>query len=190
MTTVSQDKPKRSYSTPVWPPWRGLSLSRALLAGLAGTIVNTLAIHLVKLVGVQPGTGGLAEFTLLQGNRILAGLGHQARLPAKFGPIGQELFHTSMGLLMAIVYATFFYRILRGPGWWRGFLFCQIPWLMQVLVILPWMGAGPFGWRQSALTPWASFLLNGVYGLCLGGLYRASDPRRLQDEMYRADERP
>lgn len=154
-----------------WPPWIGLSIPRALFAGLVATIVNTLAIRLVKRLGIQPGTGGLSEFALQQGNNLLATIGAHGRLPAKFGPIGQECFHASMGLLMALIYAVFFYRILRGPRWWRGFVFCQVPWLMQALVILPQMGAGAFGWRQSALTPWASFLLNALYGLSLGTLY-------------------
>lgn len=153
-----------------------------MAAGLAGAIANTLAIRLVKLIGIQPGTGGLSELTLAQGNFLLEALGVQFRLPARFDPISQEVFHTAMGLLMALIYALFFYRWLPGPGWRRGFLFCQIPWLLQALVVLPWTGAGVFGWQLSMLTPFASFLLNAIYGVTLGALYRpypipVSDPK-------------
>ena len=154
------------------PPWRGISIPWALGAGFAGSIVNSVAIHLTKRSGIKPGTGGLAEMTLALGNSTLSALGLLHRLPAKFGPVGQELFHTSMGLVMALVYALFFYRLLAGPGWARGLLFCQIPWLLQALVVLPWMGAGIFGLRVSPITPISSFLLNAIYGITLGAIYR------------------
>lgn len=110
--------------------------------------------------------------TLAQGNLLLEAIGLQFRLPPRFDPVGQEVFHTAMGLLMALVYAHFFYRWLPGPGWLRGFLFCQIPWLMQVFVVLPWTGAGVLGLQISILTPFASFLLNAIYGVTLGAIYR------------------
>lgn len=153
------------------PNW-GRSILLALIAGFAGAIVNTIAIRLTKMIGIQPGTGGLSELVLAHGNFLLQVLGVHARLPVRLNPVNQELFHTAMGLLMALVYAVFFYRRLPGPGWLRGFLFCQIPWLLQVFLVLPWIGAGIFGWRLSLFTPFASFVLNGLYGITLGVIYR------------------
>ncbi|MCA1708267.1 MAG: hypothetical protein LC808_35315, partial [Actinobacteria bacterium] len=135
--------------------------------------------------------GGLSRLTLFQGNTLLESLGSGLRLPEELAPVGQEVFHTAMGLLMALVYAVFFYRWLPGPGWLRGLLFCQIPWLLQALVVLPWTGAGLFGWQLSALTPFASFLLNALYGVTLGAIYRpySTNHQLTQPHKAQPDER-
>lgn len=153
-------------------PWKDASLGRAVVAGLVGSLVNTLAIRLAQLGPVPPGTGGLAKLTLARTNDALAFLGLGWRVPPNFGPVGQEIFHTVMGVLMALAYALFFYRWLRGPGWVRGLIFCQLPWLAQAFVVLPWLGAGALGLRLSPLTPLVSFGLNALYGVTLGALYR------------------
>lgn len=95
--------------------------------------------------------------------------------PENFGPLGQETFHTCIGITMALIYALFVYRWLKGPGWPRGFISCQIMWLLQAFVVLSWTDAGLLGLSLSSLTPRLSFVLNAVYGLTLGSLYR---PRR------------
>ena len=89
-------------STNWWPPWSSVSVLRALAVGLAGAIANTFAIRLAKLIGIQPGTGGLSEMTLAQGNLLLEAIGLQFRFPSRFGPVEQEVFHTAMGLLAAM----------------------------------------------------------------------------------------
>jgi hypothetical protein len=155
-------------------PWHGAAPLRGLAAGLVGALLNTAATRLVRLAGIPPGTGGLSKMTLSLGNAVLKSLDTGFRLPNEFGPVGQEAFHTAMGLLMGLVYALFFYRLLPGPGWLRGLVFCQFPWLIQAFVVLPWTGAGILGLHLSPLTPVASFLLNGLYGVTLGLLYRPS----------------
>ena len=153
-------------------PWRKASLGRAVVAGLAGSLANTVAIRLVQMTPIPPGTGGLAKMTLANINHLAETLGLTARAPQNFGPVGQEIFHTVLGVTMAVVYALLFYRWLRGPGWLRGFVFCQIPWLMQAFVVLPWTGAGALGLSLSPWTPFASFALNAIYGLVIGAIYR------------------
>jgi hypothetical protein len=156
-------------------PWRGASLSRAVLAGLAGSLANSAAIHLAQLTPIPPGTGGLAKMTLALANHSLTTIGLGSPLPADFSPLGQEIFHTGIGITMALIYALFVYRWLKGPGWLRGFIFCQIMWLLQAFVVLPWTGAGLLGLSLSPLTPPLSFALNAIYGLVLGGVYRTVD---------------
>ncbi len=168
-------------------PWQGAAPFRALGAGLVGALVNTIAIRLVRLTDIPPGIGGLSRLTLAQGNTLLESLGSGLRLPEELEPVSQEVFHTVMGLLMGLVYALFFYRWLPGPGWLRGLIFCQVPWIMQAFVVLPWTGAGILGLHLSALTPAASFLLNALYGVTLGILYRPHPGVLLGDHALLSD---
>ena len=41
-------------------------------------------------------------------------------------------------------------------------------WLVQSLVILPWLGAGAIGFRRGVATVLSSFLLNAFFGILLG----------------------
>ena len=109
-------------------PWHNASLGREVVAGLVGSLANTLAIRLVQLTPIPPGTGGLAKMTLANINHLAETLGLTARAPQNFGPVGQEIFHTIMGVTMAVVYALLFYHWLRGPGW-TSFLWplCRLP---------------------------------------------------------------
>lgn len=163
--------------------WHEVSIRRALMAGLFSALLNGAAIKLVKMAGIPSGTGGLSKMMVEFANSVLTVSSMDFRLPNQFGPIGQEVFHTVMGILMALIYCIFFYPILRGPGWLRGLLFSQFPWVIQVFVVLPWMGAGVLGLRLSPVTPIISFLLNSLYGLMLGWLYWPPTRQRVENRQ-------
>lgn len=149
-----------------------VSWGRVLAAGLIGSFANTVAIRLAQSLPIPAGTGGFAKLVLATTNHVLSSLSFAWRVPANFAAVGQEVFHTIVGIVMAILYAVFFYRRLPGPGWLRGLLFCQIAWVIQAFVVLPWMGSGIMGLRLSPWTPCLSFSLNAVFGLTLGAIYR------------------
>jgi hypothetical protein len=44
--------------------WRDTSIEWAVIAGLIGALANTLAIRVVQVTPISPGTGGLAKMTL------------------------------------------------------------------------------------------------------------------------------
>ena len=145
---------------------RAVSLGpRALLvgagAGVVGALANALAIRLVHAAGVDPGAGGLAQWILAH----LHALG--LATPATLGPIGQQLFHTAVGLFTGIAYVLARPLIPLRPLA-RGVAFVQPMWLVQALVILPWLEAVPFGAHRGPATIVASFLLNAFFGVVLG----------------------
>lgn len=128
---------------------------------LRGALINSAAIRLVQATGIDPGAGGLSKWLLAH----VRGVGIAA--PATFGPVAQELFHTSVGLVTGIAYVLVRARV-PGRPLVRGLLFVQPMWLVQALVILPWLGAGTFGMHRGAATVLASFLLNALFGVVLG----------------------
>lgn len=163
-------KPRTSDDHPHARP--SVSLGRALGAGLAASLLNSVAIQVTTRTGIPPGTGGLSRMVLAQLDAACEFLGLALLLPVELGPWTQLVFHTSVGTGMAMVYVLAFQRWLPGPQWFRGLLFCQIAWSIQAFVVLPYLGAGPMGRRLSPMTPWVSWGLNALYGVGLGTLYR------------------
>ncbi|GAC1413458.1 MAG: hypothetical protein NVS3B16_06500 [Vulcanimicrobiaceae bacterium] len=86
------------------------------------------------------------------------------------GPLGAESFHLGMGIVMAVAYVVVARDRLRGPGWFRGLLFAQIPGLVQLCAVLPLMGNGVGGSRLSPITPLLAWSINASYGAAMGAL--------------------
>ena len=152
-----------------------VSTWRAVLAGLAGAIANSLAIQAFQRAHIATGTAGLSKLMFAMGNRLLDAAGASFRFPEKLAPFAQEAFHTLMGVLMALAYAWIFIRWLPGPGWVRGILFSLLPWLLQSLVVAPYMGFGYFCLGLSPAAPFVSLGLNVLYGLTVGACYRPKE---------------
>jgi len=99
------------------------------------------------------------------------------RYPEKLAQPWQEIFHTFMGISMAVAFAVLFFRRLSGPPIVRGLIFSLLPWSLQSLFVDPYMGFGLFGIALSPTTPFISLALNALFGLVLGLIYR---PKRMR----------
>ncbi len=153
-----------------------VSVRRAALAGLAGAVANSLAIRAFESTGIQTGTAGLSKLVVAINNAALGTAGLSFRLPEKLGQPGQEIFHSAMGMVMAVIFAWIFFPRLPGRPVIRGLIFSLLPWLMQSLVVAPYMGFGFFGAGLSPVTPFVSLGLNALYGLAIGFIYRPKEP--------------
>ncbi|MCA1586791.1 MAG: hypothetical protein LC791_19125 [Acidobacteria bacterium] len=149
------------------------SPGRAVVVGLVGAFANSAAIRLTEAAGIEAGTGGFARWLFSNVNDWFG-----TSLPTRLGPIGQETFHTVVGVVSALIYAGFFYRLLPGPRWLRGLVYSQGMWAMQALVVLPWLGQSYFGVGISSSAPVWSWLLNALYGVVIGALYVPAGEKR------------
>jgi uncharacterized membrane protein YagU involved in acid resistance len=87
--------------------------------------------------------------------------------------------HFMIGVVLAVLYATFFAPRLPGPGAVRGIVFSLAPWLAAQVVVMPMMGAGFFS--GSALVAAGSLMGHAVYGAVVGTLYaRREQTRRVE----------
>jgi hypothetical protein len=159
------------------PPWRNSNVGWAAASGLVAAILNALAIAVVQSVGVKAGTGGLARFVALRLDRAF---GYEA-MPQRLGIPAQQVFHATVGVVAALLYAAFFYEWLPGPRWLRGIIYSQTMWLVQGLIVLPGLGKGLFGGDISPAAPVWSWLLNALYGLVLGWMYRPLQSAEILD---------
>ena len=96
---------------------------RALKAGILGTAIMTLVMYALPLIGIPP-------------MDIIAALG--SVFPFKISPyILGSLVHLGIGIVLALIYAAFFYSWLPGPSWSKGILFSLLPWLFAITLLGP-----------------------------------------------------
>jgi hypothetical protein len=108
----------------------------ALVAGSIAVLLNTLALHVARIVPVATGNGGLLRFFVM-----LSG----GALSAPAGAAFQNGFHIVTGLAMAFFYAFVLEPWIRVPSWLRGVLFATAVWLLNAIIVLPAIGEGIAG---------------------------------------------
>ncbi len=132
------------------------NLTKAIIAGLAGTAAMTVMMLMGPLMGMPEMNIG----------RMLAGF---MGIPV---PIGWAA-HFMIGTVLAVIYAAVFAARLPGSALMKGMLFGLIPWFMAQVVVNPMMGAGVFAVNTPAPAAMVMGSLIGhlVYGAVLGGVY-------------------
>lgn len=83
------------------------------------------------------------------------------------------ILHFGAGILLGVVYAGWVEPHLRGSGWRRGIMFSLVPWLLSLLVFLPFIGGGFLGMSLHAgpLPIIGNLVLHLIYGVTLGEVY-------------------
>lgn len=95
----------------------------ALKAGIFGTVIMTVVMYGLPVFGLPP-------------MDIMAALG--SVFPFKLSPyVLGALIHFGNGVVLALIYAAFFYFWLPGPNWLRGALFSLLPWLFAITLLGP-----------------------------------------------------
>ena len=101
-----------------------VNLISAFKAGIVGTVIMTIIMY-----GLPP----LMGFPSMD---IMAALG--SVFPLKISPyILGAIVHFGNGIVLAIIYAAFFYSWVPGPTWLRGALFSLLPWLFAITLLGP-----------------------------------------------------
>jgi hypothetical protein len=72
-------------------------------------------------------------------------------------------------LLWGPIFTAFESMMLEGwPRWQKGLIFGVIAWVAMMLIFMPVVGAGLFGWRAGLVASIGMLGLHVVYGLVLG----------------------
>jgi hypothetical protein len=61
------------------------------------------------------------------------------------------------------------------PRWQKGLMFGVITWVLMMLIFMPVIGAGLFGWRLGIVEPVGMLGMNLVYGLVIGVVFDLLD---------------
>jgi len=145
--------------------WLRAGVLAGFLATFAMTVVLVIAYWLAGAIGSAEG-GTVTRWSWALVNNPLAAMTADRIVVA----IGANLV---MGLLLAMVYARYVEPRLEGASWWKGVRFALIPWLLSLVLFLPFMGGGMFGMDIGAgpLPIFGNLILHLVYGAILGLVY-------------------
>jgi len=133
---------------------RQRSMTRAMVAGFIATLFMTFLSILGGHFGLQSLNWAKSFETLLGGNMI----------------VGYFAFFV-LGVVMSVMYVTFFHDRLPGDSWRRGLFYAVILWLFTGVALAPLMHMGFFmGGMMMAMGTLVTYLF---YGAVLGLIYDA-----------------
>ena len=134
-------------------------ITKALLAGVAGTIAMTMLTYMAPIMG-------LPEMNI---PKMLSGF---MGVPIVVGWLG----HFMVGTVFGVLYAYIFVQRIPGTPALKGAIYGLIPWFLQQVMVNPMMGAGVFALNTAApmLMVVGSLMGHLVYGGVLGAVYGGS----------------
>ena len=134
-------------------------IGRGLVAGLAATIVLSLAIVLKQALGILPQLSTISVLAQMLGYQSLA--------------VGW-IAHFFVGVILWGPLYAWVDPKSSFPHWFNGMMFASCVWLGVMLLIMPAVGAGVFGLELGIVTPTATLMLHWIYGAVLGGVFGSS----------------
>jgi hypothetical protein len=131
-------------------------ITRGFHAGLIATLAMSLFMVMQMSFGLMPQVDIIRTLAEIMGSsQVAAWLVHFV--------VGTVLF----GGTFAIAYG----RVPGATSIGKGLSFATIVWLLMMLLVMPVMGAGFFGWTLGLIFPVATLALQLVYGFVLGGIF-------------------
>jgi len=139
------------------------NLTKALLAGVVGTIAMTMLTYIAPMMGMP-------EMNI---PHMLSGF-----MGVPF--VAGWLAHFMIGTGFAVLYAYAFVSRIPGSPFIKGLLYGLFPWFLAQVMVNPIMGAGVFALNTAApmLMVAGSLMGHLVYGGVLGAFYGISSLRK------------
>ncbi len=134
-------------------------IGRGLAAGLAATLVLSLAIVLKQALGILPQLSTISVLAQMLGYQSLA--------------VGW-IMHFFVGVILWGPLYAWVDPKSSFPHWFNGIMFASCVWLGVMLLVMPAVGAGLFGLELGIVTPTATLMLHWIYGAVLGGFFGSS----------------
>jgi len=133
-----------------------MNITKALLAGLAATVVLSVLMVFKDLMGLMPDLNVINMLAQMTGG----------------GPLIGWSAHFMIGTIVwGIGYALVYPFIPGHAPWLKGILFGMAAWLMMMIAIMPMAGAGLFGMNMGVMAPVMTLMLHVIFGAVLGLVY-------------------
>lgn len=137
-----------------------LNVARIVVAGLLGALSMAVASYIFNAIGIP-----MVDFGRLIATKLLRYHSHRTRLGL--------VLHLVNGVVLALVYAIAVFPNVTGMYWLAGLLYGAALWLVMMVIVLPLLGDGFFGWRVSRTMIPSALAVHLLYGLILGFGVRA-----------------
>lgn len=153
------------------------SIRYVVLAGLIAIMINTALLQVADLIPLQTAHGGLLKLLqLLVSDMVrasgLTNIWLSAGFPAADTAVFKLGFHILIGLLMAVIYAVMLEPLLTGSAIKKGLLYALLVWLVNAMIILPWIGEGFAGNLHLSLAGMLYFFVaHTIFFVALSLLY-------------------
>ena len=137
--------------------WKGV------IAGFFATVILSAVIMLFNALGILPQldiVGLIDHLGSIQ--RVAAWVDHFIVGALLWGPIFSAFEATTDE---------------KRPRWQKGSMFGVIAWVLMMLIFMPVIGGGLFGWRLGLVTPVGMLVLHLIYGLAIGVICDLLDQR-------------
>ncbi len=140
------------------------SFSKAVGAGVAGTIIMTLFTYMGQLMNIKMNIPEMLS-SMFGGNLMIG-----------------WVMHFMIGIILAINYAAIFYTKLKiDSPWLRGAVFGILPWLMAQIIVMPMMSmmngmsfsSGLFS--GSFMMAMGSLVGHLIFGAVVGAIYKTEN---------------
>lgn len=132
-----------------------VSFPQIVIAGVVGALSMSVASYLFNVMRVP-----MVDFGRLIATKILRYHTHGTSLGL--------VLHVLNGVLLALVYALFVVHALPGSFLVRGLTYGAGLWLVMMVVVVPVLGDGFFGWRVSRTMAPSALVVHLLYGLIVG----------------------
>ncbi len=137
------------------------SLSKAVSAGIAGTVTMTIFMFMGKFMGINMNVPKMLS-SMFGGNLAIG-----------------WIMHFMIGIFLAVSFGLIFYNVISAENRIvKGMLFGIIPWFMAQMIVMPMMSVmqgmnfsdGLFS--GSLKLAFASLIAHFVYGAVVGAIYK------------------
>jgi hypothetical protein len=132
-----------------------------------GIIAGFIATIVISIIFVALSAAGIEEFNIVSMIDVLGSIQRTAAW----------VDHFIVGtFLWGPIFAGFETTLSETrPRWQKGLLFGLISWVLMMLIFMPVIGYGPFGYHKGFLEPVGMLVLNLIYGLVLGVVFELLD---------------
>ncbi len=148
------------------------SVSKAILGGLAGTILITLMMYFVAPMMLGKPMDTAAMLGKMLGDSWILGM----------------MMHFINGtVIFPLIYVFAIYPVLTGKPWIRGALWGVALWILSQAVVMPMMGGGFLSSHMGGMMAVvASLMGHAAYGAVLGGITGGPVSASLPRGLHRA----
>ena len=134
-----------------------MNTSKVIKAGLVATAIMSIVALMAPAMGMPKMDFG----------EMLGANNPMMAMPYAMGWV----MHFVVGVILAIVYASFFVQRLKGSFAVRGIIFAMIPFVIAQSVMMPMMGMGFFSGGNMMMIM-GSLIGHIVFGAMLGVIYK------------------